>query len=467
MKLYNSLTRKVEDFITNEPGKVKMYTCGPTVYNYAHLGNYRSYIFEDVLEKSLKYIGYDVKRVMNITDIGHLTGDSDLGKDKMLEKAKEENKSVLDIANFYTEAFKKGFDDLALTWPETVIPATSLIDTYIEMINNLLDKGYAYISGGNVYFDISKLEKYNVFSNQEFDDMLVGARDDVESDENKKNKGDFALWFTKSKFENQALKWDSPWGEGYPGWHIECSGISYKYLGEYLDIHCGGIDNKFPHHTNEIAQSESFIGHKWCNYWFHVMHLNLKNGKMSKSEGGFVTTEDLKKMNYNPLSYKLMVLQSSYRKELVFSFELLESSQILYNRIVNKVKSLNDSYDINYEEAKIYENEFKSNIENDLNTAMMVTTLLDVIKSDLNDSTKLYLIKKFDSVLSLRLLDKQEKNIDSDLEKYILNKIEERKIAKQNKDYTLADNIRQELFDKGIEIKDTKEGTVYEIRNGN
>ncbi len=463
MKLYNSLTRKVEDFITNKPGVVKMYTCGPTVYDYAHLGNYRSYIFEDILEKSLEYIGYKVNRVMNITDIGHLTGDSDAGKDKMLEKAKEENKGILDIAAFYTKAFKDGFDDLNLKWPDTVIPATSCIDTYIEIIKKLLEKEYAYQSGGNIYFDISKLKKYNVFSNQESEEMMVGVRDSVSDDENKRNPGDFALWFTKSKFENQALKWNSPWGEGYPGWHIECSGISYKYLGEYLDIHCGGIDNKFPHHTNEIAQSESFIGHKWCNYWFHVLHLNLKNGKMSKSDGSFVTINDLKKLVYNPLSYKLMCLQSSYRKELVFSFDALNSSQTLYNKILNKVNNLKEDGKLDEEAASEYNKKFKECIENDLNTAMMITTLLDVIKSNLNNTTKIYLLKEFDKVLCLDLF-KKEQNIDVKLEAFILERIEQRNEAKKNKNYALADQIREELLENGVELLDTREGTKYTIR---
>ena len=280
MFLYNSLTGTKEKFIPNEEKKVKLYTCGPTVYNYAHIGNLRSYIMEDILEKSLIYLGYDVKRAMNITDVGHLQGDSDIGEDKMLLSAEREKKTILEIAAFYTEAFEKDFEKLNLKWPEIVVPATSCIDTYIEIIEKLIKKGYAYFSNGNVYFDTSKLKKYNVFSNQNVNEMLIGARDDVTEDKNKRNSQDFVLWFTKSKFENQALKWNSPWGVGYPGWHIECSGISYKYLGEYLDIHCGGVDNKFPHHTNEIAQSESYLGHKWCNYWFHIEHLNLKNMKM-------------------------------------------------------------------------------------------------------------------------------------------------------------------------------------------
>ena len=274
IKLYNTLTKKVETFEPNEPGKVKMYTCGPTVYHFAHIGNLRSYIMEDVLEKSLRYAGYDVNRVMNITDVGHLSSDADSGEDKMLMGAKREHKSVMDIAKFYTDAFFSDCEKLNIKTPDVVAPATGCIPEFIEMIETLLKKGYAYEAGGNIYFDTSKLENYYVLSNQNEEELMVGARNDVEEDTNKKSKTDFVLWFTKSKFDDQELKWESPWGVGYPGWHIECSAISIKYLGDKLDIHCGGIDNVFPHHTNEIAQSEAYLGHKWCNYWFHVLHLN-------------------------------------------------------------------------------------------------------------------------------------------------------------------------------------------------
>jgi len=262
MKLYNTLTRKVEEFKPNEGNIVNMYTCGPTVYHFAHIGNLRSYIEEDLLEKSLNYLGYKVNRVMNITDVGHLSSDSDTGEDKMLKGARRENRSVLDIAKFYTDAFFKDCNDLNIKKPDTVIPATNEIDEYIKIITKLIETDYAYLSGGNVYFDTSKLKDYYVLTNHKEDDLIVGVRDSVEEDMNKRNKTDFVLWFTKSKFDSQELKWDSPWGVGYPGWHIECSGISMKYLGEYLDIHCGGVDNIFPHHTNEIAQSEAYLGHK-------------------------------------------------------------------------------------------------------------------------------------------------------------------------------------------------------------
>ena len=462
MKIYNTLTRTIEEFKPINKDMVTMYTCGPTVYHYAHIGNLRTYINEDVLEKTLKYIGYNVKRVMNITDVGHLTSDADTGDDKMLKGAKRENKTVLEIADYYTEEFKKDASKLNIAWPEIVIPATSMIDEYINFIKKLEEDGFAYFKGGNVYFDTSKLSDYYVLTNHTEDSLIEAVRDDVELDENKKNKTDFVLWFTKSKFDSQELKWDSPWGVGYPGWHIECSCISLKYLGEYLDIHCGGVDNIFPHHTNEIAQTESFIGHKWCNYWFHPEHLNDATGKMSKSKGEFLTVSLLESKGYNPLAYRLMCLGSHYHKQLVFTYESLDSTTNAYNKLINKIKSIKkDESNINYEEAKVYQDKFKSELENDLNTANALTVLYDVLKSDLNNNTKLYLIEDFDKVLSLDLLKKDE--VDSELLLYINKKIEERKEAKINKNYDLADSIRKELEEKGIILKDTREGTTFEI----
>jgi len=462
MKIYNTLTRKIEEFVPINKDMVTMYTCGPTVYHYAHIGNLRTYINEDVLEKTLKYIGYNVKRVMNITDVGHLTSDADTGDDKMLKGAKRENKTVLEIAEYYTEEFKKDASKLNIDWPSIVIPATSMIDEYIKFIQKLENDGYAYFKGGNVYFDTSKLNEYYVLTNHTEDSLIEAVRDDVELDENKKNKTDFVLWFTKSKFDSQELKWESPWGLGYPGWHIECSCISLKYLGEYLDIHCGGVDNIFPHHTNEIAQTESFIGHKWCNYWFHPEHLNDATGKMSKSKGEFLTVSLLESKGYNPLAYRLMCLQSHYHKQLVFTYESLDSVTNAYNKLLNKIKVIKkDDSIVDKEKVKDYQNKFKSELENDLNTANALTVLYDVLKSDLNNNTKLYLVEDFDKVLSLDLLKKNE--IDSELINYINKKIEERKEAKLNKNYELADSIRKELEEKGIIIKDTREGTTFEI----
>ena len=463
MHLYNTLTRKIEKFIPNNKSEVKMYTCGPTVYHYAHIGNLRSYIMEDVLEKTLNYIGYNVNRVMNITDVGHLSSDADTGEDKMVKGAIREKKTVIEIADFYTDAFKKDCEKLNIKWPNTVVKATSCIDEYIKIVKTLIEKDYAYISNGNVYFDITKLDNYYKLTNHQMDENIVGARNDVNEDTGKKNQADFVLWFTKSKFADQELKWDSPWGVGYPGWHIECSGISTKYLGEYLDIHCGGVDNIFPHHTNEIAQSESYLGHKWCNYWMHVEHLNDKNGKMSKSSGEFLTLSLLEEKKYNPLAYRLFCLQSHYRKQLVFSYEGLDGALNTYEKLKNKVLSIKDDNNFNDEDFNKYNELFKNALKDDLNTSSAVTILFDTIKSDISNNTKLKLIEEFDKVLGLDLLKQETKQIDGKLEEYILEKINLRNEAKKNKDYALADAIRKELEEKNIILTDTREGTKYTI----
>lgn len=464
MKIYNTLTRKIEEFIPYDKNEVKMYTCGPTVYHYAHIGNLRTYIFEDILEKTLNYIGYSVKRCMNITDVGHLSSDSDTGEDKMLKGAKREHKTVLEIADFYTEEFKKDCSKLNINWPKIVSKATDNIDMYFKIIENLLEKEFAYISGGNIYFDTSKLADYYTLTNHKIDEMVVGVRDSVEEDINKKNQADFVLWFTKSKFDDQELKWDSPWGYGYPGWHIECSGISIKYLGEHLDIHCGGVDNIFPHHTNEIVQSESYLGHKWCNYWVHGEHLNDQSGKMSKSNGEFLTLSLLEEKGYSPLIYRFMCLNSHYRKVLVFSYDALDNTKNAYQKLLNKVKNIKDnvSGEIDNSQFLKYQMQFKNALEDDLNTSLAITTLYDVLKDEnLSNATKLSLIKDFDQVLSLSLI--KDNKIDESLEEYVLSKIEERKQAKIAKNYDLADQIRKELEEKGIIIKDTREGTTYEV----
>ena len=463
MKFYNSLTRSVEEFVPRDKNLVTMYTCGPTVYHYAHIGNLRTYIMEDILEKGLEYLGYKVKRVMNITDVGHLSSDADTGEDKMLKGAKREHKSVMEIAHYYTECFKSDCDTLNIKWPKIVVPATSMIDEYIKFIKVLEEKGYTYFSGGNVYFDTSKLDKYYVLTNNSESDLKDAVRDDVQVDENKKNNIDFVLWFTKSKFDSQELKWDSPWGVGYPGWHIECSVISYKNLGEYLDIHCGGVDNKFPHHTNEIAQTESYTGHKWCNYWFHPEHLNDESGKMSKSKGEFLTVSLLKEKGYNPLSYRFMTLNSHYRKQLVFSFENLDQSENAYKKLINKINNIKDIGEIDKDNFGLYDNRFKECISDDLNTSNAITVLYDLLKDDnVNGKTKLELIKSFDKVLSLDLV---KENVVSNKHDYIMSKIELRNDAKKNKDYELADKIRNELLSEGIVLVDTREGTTYKMED--
>ncbi len=463
MKIYNTLNKRVEELIPNEPGKIKMYTCGPTVYHYAHIGNLRTYIFEDILEKALKYIGYEVTRCMNITDVGHLTSDSDSGEDKMLKGARREHKTVLEIADYYTQEFKNDCEKLNIRWPDIVSPATQNIDEYIKIIEKLLEKGLAYISGGNVYYDTSKLEDYYVLTNHKEDEMVVGAREGVEQDLSKKNQADFVLWFTKSKFEDQELKWESPWGLGYPGWHIECSGIALKYLGEHLDIHCGGVDNIFPHHTNEIAQSEGYLGHKWCNYWVHGEHLNDLNGKMSKSKGEFLTVSLLEEKGYSPLAYRYLCLKSYYHNVLTFSYDILDGAQNEYNKLKNKIKNITaDKEEIQKEEIEKYNNKFKESLENDLNTSMALTTLYDVLKDNINNNTKLELIKMFDEVLSLDLLKEEKQEIDSELLSKINELIEKRNEAKKNRNYEEADNIRNQLLEMNIIIKDTREGTVFE-----
>ncbi|MBD5147749.1 MAG: cysteine--tRNA ligase [Oscillibacter sp.] len=477
MYLYNSATHKKEEFKTHTPGRVEMYTCGPTVYHFAHIGNLRSYIMEDVLEKYLRYAGYDVNRVMNITDVGHLSSDADTGEDKMLKGAKRENKTVMDIAKFYTDAF---FDDcrkLNIKTPDVVQPATGCIDEYIKIISKLVDTGYAYLAGGNVYFDSSKLKRYYVFNDHDEEDLAVGVREGVEEDENKRNKNDFVLWFTKSKFEDQALKWDSPWGVGYPGWHIECSGISMKYNGEYLDLHCGGVDNAFPHHTNEIAQSESYLGHPWCPHWFHVHHLNTNDGKMSKSKGEFLTVSLLEEKGYDPLAYRYFCLQSHYRKGLVFTWENLDNAQGAYQKLVGRIASLVPGGEVDQEIVVDYKAKFLQQMGNDLNTSMGVTAIFDVLKARTNDATKLALIGDFDSVLSLSLLDKAAERRaenakaqvtaagdyvitgqgDPDIDALVLQRYE----AKKAKNFAEADRIRDELKAQGIEITDVKGGASW------
>ena len=480
MKLYNSATRQREEFVPNHPDIVKMYTCGPTVYHFAHIGNLRSYIMEDILEKYLRYLGYNVKRVMNITDVGHLTSDADEGEDKMLKGAKREHKSVMEIAKFYTDAFFSDCAKLNIKTPDVVEPATNCIDEYIKIISKLMDTGYAYFAGGNVYFDTSKLEKYYVFNDFNEEDLAVGVREGVEEDSNKRNKNDFVLWFTKSKFEDQALKWDSPRGVGYPGWHIECSGISMKHLGEDLDIHCGGIDNAFPHHTNEIAQSEAYLGHKWCNYWMHVLHLNTSSGKMSKSKGEFLTVSLLEQKGYDPLAYRLFCLQSHYRKSLVFTWENLDNAQVTYNKLVAKVAALKpDDGELDEEAMTALRAKFTAALDNDLNTSLAVTSLYDVLKYKTNDATKLYMLADFDRVLGLDLIKKgdakreelkkqaavagqftvisESGEADAEVEAQIMA----RQDAKKAKNYAEADRIRDALKAQGIEVTDIPHGAKW------
>lgn len=463
MILYNSLGQTKQEFVPFTEGKVNMYTCGPTVYHYAHIGNLRTYIMEDVLEKYLRFAGFDVNRVMNITDVGHLSSDADTGEDKMLKGAKREHKTVMEIAKFYTDAFFEDCAKLNIKRPDVVEPATNCIDEFIDMISVLLEKGYAYIAGGNVYFDTSKLDTYYVFGNMNEDDLAVGVRDSVEEDENKRNKTDFVLWFTKSKFDDQELKWESPWGLGYPGWHIECSCISKKHNGEYLDIHCGGIDNAFPHHTNEIAQSEAYLGHKWCKYWFHVLHLNDARGKMSKSKGDFLTVSLLESKGYDPIAYRMFCLQSHYRKPLTFSYESLDNCVKAYEKLTKRIASLGKDGEIDREAAQALIDKFKAAMDNDLNTSLGLTVVYDVLKAEANDATKRYVLGELDKVLSLNLLaEKEEAQKESnpqDAEVEAL--IQQRTEARKNKDWATADAIRDKLAAMKVVVVDTKDGISW------
>ena len=490
MKLYNTLTRTRDEFVTHEPGKCRMYTCGPTVYHFAHIGNLRSYIMEDVLEKYLSYTGLEVTRCMNITDVGHLSSDADTGEDKMLKGAKREKKTVMEIAQFYTDAFFADCNKLNIKIPEIVVPATSYIPQFIEMVEKLLEKGCAYVAEGNVYFDTSKLDEYYVFNKQDAEDLEVGVRDGVEEDLAKRNKTDFVLWFTKSKFEDQELKWDSPWGVGYPGWHIECSAISLQNLGEYLDLHCGGIDNAFPHHTNEIAQSEAYLGHPWCSHWFHVLHLNTQSGKMSKSKGEFLTVSLLEEKGYNPLVYRLFCLQSHYRKSLVFSWEGMDGTKTAYTKLIAKIASLNPDGEgeVDADVFASLKQKFTDAMDNDLNTALAVTALYDVLKAKTNDSTKIALLKDFDTVLSLNLLEEAAKvreankkaaeaaknapaaalvitcgteGVSDDVKAQVEALINDRADAKKAKDFARADSIRDQLTAMGVTIVDVKGGVNW------
>ncbi|MCL2621655.1 MAG: cysteine--tRNA ligase [Firmicutes bacterium] len=469
MRIYNSLTRKVEDFIPKSQREVKLYTCGPTVYHYAHIGNLRSYIYEDILEKSLLYLGFNVNRVMNITDVGHLTSDGDTGDDKMLKGAKREKKTILEIADYYTQEFRRDFESLHLTWPKVVVPATNEIEEYIRMIKVLEQKGFTYFAGGNVYFDTSKIE-YPVLIAQSKEDLTVASREGVEVDEHKKNQADFVLWFTKSKFDDQELKWQSPWGLGYPGWHIECSAIAIKYLGDYCDIHCGGIDNKFPHHENEIAQSEAYLGKKWCSYWMHGGHLNDQSGKMSKSKGDFLTVDFIKSKGYSPEHYKYFCLKSYYRNQLVFTYEGLSNAKNEYDKLVKKLRALKEEGKVEKEQFEIYNEQFKDALRNDLNTSLAITAMYDVLKADVNNTTKRELITNFDKVLGLGLTkaieqgeQNNEQDVDLDFIKEINEKIEQRNKAKKEKDFATADKIRDQLKEKGVTLIDSKDGTDYII----
>jgi cysteinyl-tRNA synthetase len=464
--VYNTLTRNKDEFVPYTKGKVGMYTCGPTVYNYAHIGNLRTYIFEDVLKKSLEYVNYKVKHVMNVTDVGHLQSDGDEGEDKMSLGASREHKTVWEIAKFYEDAFFEDCTKLNIKRPTIVCKATDHIQDMIDLIKVLEEKGYTYVSNGNVYFEIDKFPDYTKLANISIDDLKAGSR--IEIDPNKKNPLDFVLWFTNSKFSNQIMQWESPWGRGFPGWHLECSAMSIKYIGEYLDIHCGGIDHIAIHHTNEVAQSEGALGHKWVKYWMHGEFLVLDSGKMSKSSGDFLTISRLEEEGYSPLDYRYFCLQSKYRKQLVFSFESLKDAKKGYKKLKERIATVLNSINKNdvtgNEKINEYKEKFSSYISDDLNIANALTVLFDVLKDEeLNNKEKAILIEDFDKVLSLDLMtiENETTNIDEEL----INKlIIERADARSSKNWARADEIRNEFIAMNIELLDTKEGTTWKVK---
>lgn len=468
--------KSLQEFKPIKEGFVGFYGCGPTVYNYAHIGNLRAYVFLDILDRTLTFLGYKIKHVMNITDIGHLTGDADDGEDKMLKTAQERHQSVMEIAQFYTDAFIKDIDRLNIRHPDVICRATEHVQEMIELIKKIEANGHTYMAGGNLYYDTTTFADYGKLANLNLEELKAGAGNRG-LDENKRNPTDFVLWFTKSKFENQALTWDSPWGRGYPGWHIECSAMSMKYLGEQFDIHTGGIDHIPVHHTNEIAQSEGATGKKWVNYWLHNEFLVEKNGKMSKSSGEFLTLQRLIDKGYEALDYRYFLLGAHYRSQVMFSWEAMDSAKNGRKALVNRAKKVLEAAggrtaDENSlsEKAKGYLDSFKADLENDLATPQALSRLQVAVKdNELKAEDALFLIKKMDSVLALDLLKEAESSGTPDAElnstdpeaAQIEQLLLQRTQAKKDKDFALADKIRDDLAAKGIIIVDTPTGPTW------
>jgi cysteinyl-tRNA synthetase len=460
LKIFNTLGRELQEFVPINPGKVGLYTCGLTVYNYAHIGNLRTYIFEDILRRVLEYIGYDVTHVMNVTDVGHLTDDADQGEDKMLVGARKTGKTVWEIADFYTKAFFKDLERLHIIKPTIICKATDHIQDMIDLITRIEKNGFTYLEGGNLYFDISKFPDYGKFANLNLSDLKAGAR--IEVDANKKNPHDFVLWFTQSKFEHQAMLWDSPWGKGYPGWHIECSAMSIRYLGETFDIHCGGVDHIPVHHTNEIAQAEAATGKKWVNYWLHGEFLVTSNAKMSKSLENFVTLDSLTKKGYDPLDYRYFCLGAHYRKQQAFSFEDLDAAKTARRNLADRVADLKEQGDLNSTEslkakALDYLQSFQNNMLNDLNTPKCLSDMWNLIKDNgVKPDMKLKAVLEMDKVLGLNLEAAQREEVV--LDDRLMRLVKTREQARAQKDYKRADEIRVELESEGIILEDTPEG---------
>ena len=473
LRLFNTLGRELQEFKPIVPGKVGFYGCGPTVYNYAHIGNLRAYVFDDILVRALRFLGYEVKHVMNITDVGHLSGDDadESGEDKMVKSAKEKGKSVLEVAAFYTEAFFKDTESLKVLRPDVVCKATDHIPDMIALIRRIEAKGLTYQAGGNLYFDVSKFPSYGELALLKLDDLKAGAR--IEVDPNKRNPADFALWFTKSKFENQAMIWESPWGRGYPGWHIECSAMSMKYLGEQFDIHAGGIDHIPVHHTNEIAQSEGATGKKWVHYWLHNEFLVVSGGKMAKSKGGFLTLQSLADAGYDPLDYRYFLLGAHYRSQLQFSFEALDSARSSRKSLVERVIALKGKTgaaslpESHGSRASHYLDAFESHLCQDLATPRALAELWGLVRdSDVPPGEALSGAYRMDEVLGLGLSESRRAEaaaVDEALTAEIEGRVAERGAAKKAKDWARADAIRAELKSRGVLLEDGPDGTTWRL----
>ncbi len=461
---FNTLTRKKEEFKPLIPGKAGVYCCGPTVYNYAHIGNLRSYFFEDIMKRVLLYNGYDVKHIMNITDVGHLVSDADEGEDKMEKGAFREGKTVWDIAKFYTQAFKNDIENLNILPPSIWCKATDHIKEQIKLVKCLETKGYTYITEDGVYFDTSKFPDYGKMALLDIEGLEEGKR--IKFSDEKKNKTDFALWKFSPKDKNRQMEWESPWGKGFPGWHLECSAMSSHYLGNTFDIHCGGVDHIQIHHTNEIAQSEACSGQKFVDYWLHGEFLIEEKGKMSKSAGGFLKLQTLIDKGYSPLDYRYFLLMTHYRKKIKFSFDNLDAARNGYENLKNRISILKsenqDAVDKTNEKLLDYQKRFLDEINDDLNVTGAMAVLWDMLKDEnLNASMKLYLAYDFDRIFGLDLEKVEAEKSGADIPAEIIELAEKRKQAKMSRDFKSADEFRNLIKGKGFEIVDTKDG--YEI----